>query len=276
MSEQILESKENGIPKIVSASFPTLIKLLFILLCVSGIGLLQFPRLQTVLRTNQTVTKETLEKDVQAEQARLKLLKKIPGFGYDNIISNWTYLSFLQYFGDDEARVKTGFHISPDYFEIILTKDPRFLTAYFSLSSSTSLFAGKPERSIKIIEQGLKSVNPWVPERSYYIWRYKGTDELLFLGDSQAAKKSFAKAADWASNHSDEESKAVASISQQTANFLAQNPDSKYAQISTWAMVLNNRVDEKTQKRAIDAIKALGGEVISTPKGNQIKFPPKD
>ncbi len=276
MSEQILESKENAIPKIVSASLPTLIKLLFILLCVSGIGLLQFPRLQTVLRTNQTVTKEALEKDVLAEQARLKLLKKIPGFGYDNIISNWTYLSFLQYFGDDEARIKTGFHISPDYFEIILTKDPRFLTAYFSLSSSTSLFAGKPERSIKIIEQGLKSVNPWVPERSYYIWRYKGTDELLFLGDSQAAKKSFAKAADWASNHSDEESKAVASISQQTASFLAQNPDSKYAQISTWAMVLNNRVDEKTQKKAIAAIEALGGEVIPSPEGNRIKFPPKD
>jgi hypothetical protein len=276
MSEQILESKGNAIPKILSASLPTLIKLLFILLCVSGIGLLQFPRLQKVLRTNQTLSKEVLEKEVQAEQARLKLLKKIPGFGYDNIISNWTYLSFLQYFGDDEARVQTGYHISPDYFEIILAKDPRFLTAYFSLSSSTSLFAGMPQRSIKIIERGLKSVNPWVPERSYYIWRYKGTDELLFLGNSQAAKQSFAKAADWANNHSDEESKAIASISQQTATFLAKNPDSKYAQISTWAMVLNNRVDEKTQKKAIDAIEALGGEVIPSPEGNRIKFPPKD
>jgi hypothetical protein len=41
-------------------------------------------------------------------------------------------------------------------------------------------------------------------------------------------------------------------------------------------MVLNNHVDEKTRKRAIGQIQTLGGEVISTPQGNQIKFAKKD
>jgi hypothetical protein len=42
-------------------------------------------------------------------------------------------------------------------------------------------------------------------------------------------------------------------------------------------MVLNNQVDERTRKRAISRIEALGGKVIRTPEGNnKILFPPKD
>jgi hypothetical protein len=42
-------------------------------------------------------------------------------------------------------------------------------------------------------------------------------------------------------------------------------------------MVLNNQVDERTQKRAIREIEALGGKVITTLEGtHKILFPPKD
>jgi hypothetical protein len=41
--------------------------------------------------------------------------------------------------------------------------------------------------------------------------------------------------------------------------------------------VLNNKVDEKTRKRAIREIEALGGQVITNPNGtNTIKLPEKD
>lgn len=47
--------------------------------------------------------------------------------------------------------------------------------------------------------------------------------------------------------------------------------------ITTWVMVLNNQVDQRTQKRAIKEIEALGGKVITTTEGaNKILFPPKD
>jgi hypothetical protein len=134
-----------------------------------------------------------------------------------------------------------------------------------------------PERAIALSKKGLKSLSPFVPEKSYYVWRYKGIDELLFLGNAQAAQKSFATAANWASKFSDPESQFIANTSQNTAKFLSRNPYSKYAQISTWAMVLNNQVDERTRKRAISRIEALGGKVIRTPEGdNKILFPPKD
>ncbi|MFN6464355.1 MAG: hypothetical protein RMZ41_021425 [Nostoc sp. DedVER02] len=244
---------------------------------ISGIALIQFPQLQKLIDSKKSASLETLKKEMKLENARINILKKTPSFGYDNFIADLVYLNFSQYFGDDEVRDKTGYSLSPEYFEVILERDPRFLAAYRSLSISTSLYAAMPERAIALSEKGLKSLSPLVPEKSYYVWRYKGTDELLFLGNADAAQKSFATAANWASNFSDAESQLVAYTSQKTAEFLSRNPNSKYAQISTWSMVLNNQVDDRTRKRAIREIEALGGKVITTPEGtNKILLPPKD
>ncbi|MEH2278952.1 MAG: hypothetical protein V7K40_30240 [Nostoc sp.] len=248
-----------------------------ICVCILGVGLIQFPQLQKLINSKQSASLETLEKEIKSENLRLNFLKKMPTFGYNNFIADLVYINFLQYFGDDQVRDKTGYSLSPEYFEVILERDPRFLEAYRSLSISTSLYAAMPERAIALSEKGLKSLSPFVPEKSYYVWRNKGIDELLFLGNAQAAQKSFATAANWASNFSDAESQFIANTSQKTAEFLSRNPNSKYAQISTWSMVLNNQVDEKTRKRVIREIEKLGGKVIITPEGtHKILFPPKD
>jgi hypothetical protein len=246
-----------------------------LLLCIFGVGLIQFTRLQKLDSSKKNASFK-IEREIQSEKMRLRLLKNMPSFGYKNLIADWVYLDFLQYFGDDEIREKTGYSLSPEYFEVILGNDPRFLTAYIGLSTSTSMYAAMPKRSVALMNKSLKSLSPSVPEKSYYVWRYKGIDELLFLGNSSAARQSFETAANWANNYSDEESKQVVNISQKTAEFLSSNPDSKHAQIASWAMVLNNHVDDKTRKIAIGQIEALGGKVISTPQGNQIKFPQKD
>lgn len=257
-------------------SYQALITPLVVCFSILGVSALQLPRLQSLLINKQASSLEILEQDIKAEHIRLSLLKELPSFGYDNFLANWVYLKFLQYFGDDKVREKTGYSLSPEYFDIIIKHDPRFLGAYVGLSTSTSMYAAMPERSIKLMKEGLQAISPQVPEKSYYVWRYKGVDELLFLGNSQAAQHSFTMAANWANNYSDSESQYMAQNSHQTAVFLSANPDSRYARISTWAMVLNNGVDEKTQKRVVREIEALGGKVISTPTGNKITFPPKD
>ncbi|MUL36618.1 hypothetical protein [Gloeocapsopsis dulcis] len=246
-----------------------------VLLCIFGVISLQVPQLHQ-LTTHKTITKESLIRETETEKVRLNLLKQLPSFGFDNLIASWIFLNFLQYFGDDEIRPKTGYSLSPEYFEIILDRDPRFLQAYLFLSSSTSLYAGMPERSIALMERNLKLLSPTVPQKSYYIWRYKGIDELLFLGDSAAAQQSFTTAAQWASVYPDEESKQVAAISQKTAEFLSRNPKSKSAQIGAWTMVLSNPVDIATRDLAIRRIQALGGEVSISSEGVVQVKPPKE
>ena len=247
------------------------------LLSICGIISMQFPLMQSSVKSKNEHSKLELEQKLKSERLRLQLLKQLPSFGFDNVIANWVYLGFLQYFGDDETRAKTGYSLSPEYFEVILERNPRFIQAYLALSTSTSMYAGMPEISVELTNKGLKSLSPWVPKRSYFVWRYKGIDELLFLGDSKAAQQSFAKAANWASNHSDEESRQTAYISERTANYISRKPNSKNAQIAAWSMVLNQGVDEKTHKRAIMEIEALGGKVIKTPDGSyKIKLSQQD
>ncbi len=247
------------------------------LLCLTLIGLIQIPQLQRLKTQSQTATVEDIRRNVKQDQVQLTLLKKLPAFGFDHLLADWTFLNFLQYFGDTPARAKTDFTLSPDYFEVILGRDPYFLNAYTFLSTSSALYAGLPERSVAIARQGLSSLKPNVPPESYYAWRQLGIDELLFLGDAQAARKSFETAANWAKQSSVPGSDRVAALSEQTAAFLANNPDSKTAQVAAWAMVLTNASDKRTHDIAILKIEALGGKVIPNPNGTfAIQPPAKD
>lgn len=243
----------------------------FLVVVFSLVGLigLQLPHLNKIINKSKTASIEELRREVAAEKARLNLIQKIPNLGFSNLIADWTLLSFLQYFGDDIARDRTGFELSPNYFEIIVDRDPHFLKSYLFLSTSVSLFAGEPEKAIALMAKGLNSLTPEQPG-AYYVWRYKGTDELLFLGNTEKAERSFAKAAEWASEFSDPESQNIAALSRKTAEFLADDPDISVAQEGAWAMVLVNTLntgDERTRKRVIDRIEAQGGKVIISPKG---------
>ena len=245
------------------------------LIGIGAVIALQKPQLITVINKSKNESAEDIKKDLEFERLQLKLMQKLPSFGFDNIIGNWVFIKFAQYFGDEAARNKSDYSLSPEYFKVIINQDPYFLDAYRFLSSSTTLYAGMPESTVALMQQGLKSLAPKVPDKSYYIWRYKGTDELLFLGDSQAAKQSFETAGKWADTYSDDDSKYLAKISHQTAQFLAKNPNSKSAQVSAWSMVLNNAFDNRVRKIAISRIQALGGTVSITPDGQVKVQPPK-
>lgn len=247
------------------------------LTCASLIGATQLPQLRKISAKNSTAPVEVLEREAVAERLRLNLLEKLPTFGFSNLVADWVFLNFLQYFGDDEARTKTNYRLSPEYFDVILSRDPYFLDGYFFLSGSTSLYAGMPESSVAIMNKNLKQLAPHVPPQAYYVWRYKGTDELLFLGDSKAAQHSFEMAAQWASTYADSESQSIAAFSRRTAQFLARNPDSKFAQVATWAQVLSNATDDRTRQIAVERIRALGGDVVTDTDGvPKVKLPPRD
>jgi hypothetical protein len=247
------------------------------LACATAIGTTQLPQLRKISTKTSTAPVAVLEREIVAEKLRLNLLEKLPTLGFSNLLADWVFLNFLQYFGDDDARAKTDYRLSPEYFEVILSRDPYFLDGYFFLSGSTSLYAGMPERSVALMDRSLQRLSPQVPPKAYYVWRYKGIDELLFLGDSKAAQHSFEMAAEWASTYTDPESQSIAAFSRRTAQFLARNPESKFAQVSAWSQVLGNATDDRTRKIAVERIRALGGDVVTGADGiPKVKLPPRD
>jgi tetratricopeptide (TPR) repeat protein len=263
---------------LLSQLSPTLLgQLASIVGAFAAIVYLQTPQLAAIKERSKIMDKSQLRTAEAQTKIHLSLAKTLPTFGFHNLVADWYFIDFIQYFGDADVRQKAGYGVAMEYFDAILDRDPRFMAAYFYLSSTGSMYAGAPERSVKIMARGLKSISPKVPDRSYYIWRLKAVDELLFLGDVPAARNSMQNAANWARQYTTPEGQNIARISQNTAAYLARNPNSKQAQFDAWNMVLGAAVDELVIKRAIAGIIATGGKVTTTPTGEfKVEPPAKD
>jgi len=233
----------------------------------SSIATLQFFRLRAFESSAATNLPEQMGQESQALSLRLQMAQQVPSFGFDNLIADWYFLGFLQYFGDQEIRQETGYQVSPDFFRIILDRDPRFFLAYVFLSGSTTLYAAQPEVTVDLIEQGLAHLTPATPAEAPYIWRYKGVDELLFLNRPEQAVQSYNMAADWAEVSPYGYIQAMAESSRETAAFIAENPDTTRTLIMGWSQILGQAVDEYTFNLAVDQIEALGGSVVRTESG---------
>ena len=212
-------------------------------------------------------SREQIERSEEELSVQLELLKHSPNLGFGNILANAIFVQFLQYFGDDEARKQSGYAKSPEFFDALISQDPCYRDFYTFLSGSSTLYAGKPEKSVEIAASGLAKLSPNQPPDGYYIWRYKAVDELLFLGDNKAAQKSFSSAASWAAESTDDEAELIGHLSQKTANFLADNPNSKIAQIDAWGSLLTTALSKEDRDRAIRRIEALGGSVVFSEDG---------
>lgn len=206
-------------------------------------------------------------------QTNIALLGKLPSLGFDNLVASWAFLDFVQYFGDDNARSATGYSVTPKFFEVVVARDPNFLDMYPFLSSTVTLFSGNPVKSIELLDSGLQSIPDQLKSQAYFLWQAKATDELLFLGQPEAAQQSYLKAAEWASLSPDEDKQAIATRSRQTAAFLAENPDSRSAQVASWFNILNSAVDERTQNLAVSQIQKLGGNVEVIDGNFSVSFP---
>ncbi|NJK33832.1 MAG: hypothetical protein HC919_02175 [Oscillatoriales cyanobacterium SM2_2_1] len=249
---------------------------------------LQYPRLTLRL------TGQTLEGDRQAvsqEAARLNLIEQLPprGLGYNNMLANYAFLQFLQYFGDDVARVqhRTGYGLSARYFDVVITRDPRFDYSYIYLSTSVSMYAAEPSRAIALYGQGLKSLDPTKQPYAYTVWRRKAVDQLLFLGDAAGARQSYLMAADWADRATfgrnalpetefvpGTQERFVSRLSRQSAEWLRDGRDLRQAQIAAWTLVVTSVVDQQSLKRAIAELDRLG-MLVDLDEQGQIRVRPK-
>jgi hypothetical protein len=199
----------------------------------------------------------------EREKERLELQSRIPTLGFGNLAADWLFLNFIQYFGDDEARKKTGYPLVPSYFAMIVNKDPRFVPAFLVLSSANSIYAGAPDTTVKLLDQALKSieeqsVTEQIAARAQYLWIYKGVDEMLFLGDFKAAQHSFLMAKKLAETAKED---ITAQRMQEVVQFLKTNPDRTKTKIAGWSFILSNAGDKKTQDYAVEQLRRLGVDV---------------
>ena len=242
--------------------------------CIASIVCLQKDSLSKI----ETVRDEnTYKKEQEAFASAAKIRKKIPSFGFNNLIADLTFLKFIQYFGDGEARQITGYSTVTDYFEDIVSRDPNFIQSHLVFSAANSLFAGRPEETVDLIDETLEKVNPQAPNYPFLLWTYKAADETLFLGDLKAAKHSYEMAARWARQYRYDVdiSQEMAGRYDKTVKYLASNPDPTQAQFGAWMSILYSTKDSKTQNYILNRLKDLGAEIEITPNGKLNIKPPE-
>jgi hypothetical protein len=201
-------------------------------------------------------------------ETTLGFQKKTPYFGFNNLVADWHFLQYIQYFGDEKARNKTGYHLVTDYFEAIIDANPRFIKALLSLSTSNSVFAGRPDKSVVLMDRALKSISPKYFPLAYLIWTYKATDQILFLGDIKAAKKSYETGAEWAEARGDDFGKKAAVRPRETAKFLGTNPNPTKARIYAWMQIFSDAKDQKTRLHALQQVQSLGAQILFGDRGD--------
>lgn len=221
----------------------------------------------------------TSEQQEASEKQQLRLWQTIPSIGFSNLIADWMYLRFIQYFGDSQGREKTGYALSPQYFKLIVERDPRFVDAILKLDTATSIFDGNPQKSVVLLTKALDGISPGLKSPSippYYLWSAKGINQLLFLGDPQGAKQSYEEAVKWAKYYPADQTQNFITNTNQTIQFLSKNPKSRAAQIGAWASILGSSPDPRTIQRVMREIKQLGGELGWSPDGRLTVRVPSD
>ncbi|MCS7031238.1 MAG: hypothetical protein NZL92_06895 [Gloeomargarita sp. SKYG116] len=252
----------------------TLVNILVGLATFAGVVGLQVQR-QAWLTAQQQDNLPLWRQQEAITATQLRLWRQMPSFGFDNLIADWWLIQFNIYFGDEAARAALTYRLVPDFFDVILHHDPRFIRAYLFLSTSGSLYAGEPERSIQIASRAMQSLTPDVPD-SYYPWMYRGIDEMLFLGDGRAAIRSFQTAAAWASRWRTPESEAVVQRATQFAQFLREDKNSRIAKVIGWMMILGYAPTKRAQAIAVRKILEAGGRIEQLPNGRRVIILPRD
>ena len=195
----------------------------------------------------------------QKQKRSLSWQRESPDLGFSNLKANWSYLNFVQYFGDKYARETIGYQLVPDYFETISKIDPHFTTAYLNLSVANSMYTGNPEKTIALLEQILESVDP-KSEQAAFLWTSKGLDELLFMGDKEAAINSYQMAAKWQNSTQNLDNLAIKDLAEALENI--NKIDLKSAQIRAWSSVLIHVKDHRQRREIVNKINDFKAEIV--------------
>lgn len=254
----MLSAQLNKIFKLLSPLTP--------FLCLAGIVSLQGEQYKKSVRQLDTVDYLAQEQ----EQARLvDWQKRSPDLGFSNLKADWTYLDFVQYFGDKTARETIGYKLVPDYFAALTEIDPQFTQAHLRLSVANSMYAGDPEQTIMLMERVLESVPQ--SEDAAFLWTSKGLDELLFMGDKQAAIASYKMAEKWATFAKGDRSKDSTIKDLEAALQSTDEIDLKEAQIRAWSSVLIHIRDNQRRREILGKIGDLKAEIIALKQLEEVK-----
>ena len=134
---------------------------------------------------------EKLEKQPEAETlvptyASVRLVS----FGFDKLLADLYWLSFISYYGDGVARQKDNYMLADKYLDLITSLDPQFVQAYWFIAFTVGSDQKNPERADELLKRGIEA-NP----NNWYIPYIAGFNQYMFAKNELKAAKYYRMAA---------------------------------------------------------------------------------
>jgi tetratricopeptide (TPR) repeat protein len=120
-------------------------------------------------------------------------------FGFSNLIADWQWLQYVQYFGDQQARMHSGYGQSESDLEQIATFNPQFLLVYVQANYAVAEAMKQPEKAVQFLLKGAQE-NPGKPDTlgmpgTWYLYRLAASIVFRHFNDYERSAQLFTLAA---------------------------------------------------------------------------------
>lgn len=181
---------------------------------------------------------------------------KLAALGFDDLVFDWYWLSFIQYIGDQKHRQLDHSADAGRYLELLTALDPHFVPAYY-FAAITLGEQNQSSVAAKIIDRGI-CANP----DNWLLPYIAGINQFLFAHDEKRAARyyemaaKFPQAPDW--------------LERQSKILEAKIP-STVKEVNVWDSVYRSSTDPEVKQKALEKLILLWVKVYKTAPTTTIK-----
>ena len=119
-------------------------------------------------------------KDFAPSAVALKMLS----LGFEQLLADFYWLSFIQYVGDSEARAQDRYADAEKYVDIVAGLDPKFLKVYYFSAFIIGSEQHRPDLAAEIIDRGIAA-----NQDNWYLPFIAGINQYLYAHDEVKTAK---------------------------------------------------------------------------------------
>ena len=193
---------------------------------------------------------------------------RLVSLGFDKLLADCYWLSFIGYYGDTEARQKDKYLLADRYLDLITSLDPEFIQPYWFVAFTVGNDQKNPQRASEILEKGIAA-----NQDNWYLPFIAGFNQYMFAKDEVSAARYYRQASKypeapaWLARQADIlDAKIPSAIKEINAwndvyysveeEGLKQRAREKL--IRLWLAVYKRSPSEKIRSRAVESLGQLG------------------
>lgn len=183
---------------------------------------------------------------------------RLVSLGFDKLLSDCYWLSFIGYYGDTEARQKDNYLLADRYLDLITSLDPEFIQPYWFVAFTVGNDQKNSKRAAEILEKGIAA-----NQDNWYLPFIAGFNQYMFAKDESGAARYYRQA----SKYPD----APAWLARQ-ADILDAKIPSAIKEINAWNDVFYSVKEEGLKQRAREKLIRLWLDVYKRSPSEKIRM----